>query len=50
MLGLFHGPERKLKINPEGGPHEKAIPFMSSFLFLSNFGYVLDSYPTNRFP
>lgn len=35
MLGLFHGPERKLKINPEGGPHEKAIPFMFSFLLVT---------------
>lgn len=32
------------KMNTEGGPQGKTIPFMSSFL------HVLDSCPTDRFP
>lgn len=49
-LGCFCGPEKRLRVNPEGGPHEKAIPFIASFLFLSTFGHVLDSCPASSFP
>lgn len=47
-VGSFHRPERRLKINSEGGPHEKTIGFMSSFLFLSTLGHVLDCYGVPR--
>jgi len=49
-LDDFHGTERRLKINPEGGPREKPVCLMSALLFLSTFGHVLDSCCTRSFP